>query len=91
MSKSTVDKGPSHPGCHVSNQHVRAWPGWTLFSGSVGARALVCAVLHPLTPGVSVARPLLGFFPDHIRGRSGFRFQRNSELAFSNLSVPAVP
>ena len=30
-------------------------------------------------------------FPDHIRGRSGLGFQRNLELAFSNLSVPAVP
>ena len=71
MSKSTVDKGPSHPKSHVSNQHVRAWPGWTLFSGSVGARALVCAVLHPLTPGVSVARPLLGFFQITSGGGAG--------------------
>ena len=70
---------------------VRACCGWTLFSGSVGARALVCAVLHPLTPGVSVARPLHGGFHLIERGRSGLGFQRNSELAFSNLSVPAVP
>ena len=31
----------------------------------------------------------LGFFPAHIKGRSGLGFQRNLELAFSNLSAPA--
>ena len=44
------------------------------------------------TPGVSVARlvPWV-FFPVHTKGGSGLGFQRNLELAFSNLSVPAVP
>ena len=33
----------------------------------------------------------LGYFPAHIKGRSGLGFQRNLELAFSNLSAPAEP
>ena len=41
---------------------MRAWCGRTLFSGSVGAPALVCAVLYPLTSGVPVACRFHGFF-----------------------------
>ena len=84
--------------------------------GSVGACALVCAVLHPrartqetgqATPGVTVAClvfwksshqgeewPTSGRSPRTgaiVEGRGGLGFQRNLELAFSNLSAPAVP
>ena len=33
----------------------------------------------------------MDYFPAHIKGRSGLGFQRNLELAFSNLSAPAEP
>ena len=44
-----------------SSEPPRAWYGRTLFSGSVGALALVCAVLYPLTSGVLVACQSHGF------------------------------
>ena len=88
MSKSTVDKGPSHPGCHVSNAYGL---GEHCFRGRwVLAHWFVLSCIHSLR-----VSPLhvcsMDYFPVHIKGRSGLGFQRNLELAFSNLSVSAMP
>ena len=68
MSKSTVDKKPPRV-----PRFQCIWPGGALFSGSVGARALVCAVLHPLTLGVSVARLFHGLFSSSHQGEERAR------------------
>ena len=84
LTRDQATPGAAFP-IHMAPQQI--WES-TVFGVSGYSRTGLCGLV-PLTSGVPVACLLHGFFPEHIRGRSGLGFQRNLELAFSNLSASA--